>query len=73
MPFASNLHESAYASGVHLIALTVLQLAIMIVGPIALVWWKRRRWRVSGWVVLVGATTFIASQVVHIPLNLALT
>lgn len=53
--------------------LLVLQAMTVIVGPILLGWWLRRRfdvpWQIWGW----GALAFVGSQVVRIPLLVALT
>jgi Raf kinase inhibitor-like YbhB/YbcL family protein len=54
-----------------LLAILLLQLPLMLVVPLLLGRWVRRRFDV-GWAVFgVGALTFVASQVVHIPLNWA--
>jgi ABC-2 type transport system ATP-binding protein len=50
----------------------VAQVLLTLVGPAILARILRRRLGVRGHVVLWGALTFIASQVVHIPLNVAL-
>ena len=50
----------------------VAQVLLTLVGPAVLARVLRRRLGVRGHVVLWGALTFIASQVVHIPLNVAL-
>jgi hypothetical protein len=50
----------------------LLQLPLMLLLPIVAGWWIRRRYAVS-WVIFgMGALTFIASQVVHLPVNWAL-
>jgi uncharacterized membrane protein YhfC len=50
----------------------LIQLPLMLVFPIGLGWWIRRRYG-PGWGIFVaGALTFVASQVVHLPLNWAL-
>jgi len=51
----------------------IVEILFAISFPIALGWWIQRRWQTSWKLFLVGAATFIASQVVHIPLNLGLT
>jgi uncharacterized membrane protein YhfC len=50
-----------------------LEIAIMIGFPIALWFALRRRLGVTWGLILAGAVTFVASQVVHIPLLLGLT
>ncbi len=50
----------------------LVQMPLMIVFPLVLGWWIRRRYGVGWGVFGIGALTFIASQVVHIPLNYAL-
>jgi ABC-2 type transport system ATP-binding protein len=50
----------------------VAQVLLTLAGPAVLARILRRRLGVRGHVVLWGALTFIASQVVHIPLNVAL-
>lgn len=50
----------------------LVQMPLMIVFPVALGWWIRRRYHVGWGVFGIGALTFIASQVVHLPLNYAL-
>lgn len=55
-----------------LLATVFIQLPLMLVLPIVLGWWIRRRYG-PGWGIFVaGALTFVASQVVHLPLNWAL-
>ncbi len=49
-----------------------IQLPLMILFPLALGWWIRRRYGMSWGLFGAGALTFIASQVVHLPLNYAL-
>jgi uncharacterized membrane protein YhfC len=55
-----------------LVAAFAVQYPLMLVMPILLGWWLRRRYGVSWAIFGVGALTFIASQVVHLPLNWAL-
>jgi len=55
-----------------LVASVVVQYPLMIVFPLVLGWWIHRRYRVGWGVFLAGAATFVASQVVHLPLNWAL-
>lgn len=50
----------------------LVQMPLMIGFPLALGWWIRRRFGIGWGVFGVGALTFIASQVVHLPLNYAL-
>jgi uncharacterized membrane protein YhfC len=56
-----------------LTAAYVLSFVAMIVLPILLGFWLVRRFRLSWKLLLAGALTFIASQVLHIPLVLGLT
>jgi len=51
----------------------LLELLIMIGTPLALGVWLRKKWGLPWALFLIGAVTFIASQVVHIPLNAGLT
>jgi uncharacterized membrane protein YhfC len=55
-----------------LVALVVVQLPLMLVLPIVVGWWVRRRYGIGWRVYLAGGLTFVASQVVHLPLNYAL-
>jgi uncharacterized membrane protein YhfC len=50
----------------------LVQYPLMIVFPILLGWWLRRRFGVGWSIFLIGAATLILSQVVHLPLNYAL-
>ncbi len=50
----------------------LVQMPLMIGFPLVLGWWIRRRYGIGWGVFGIGALTFIASQVVHIPLNYAL-
>ena len=50
----------------------LVQMPLMIGFPLLLGWWIRRRFGIGWGVFGIGALTFIASQVVHIPLNYAL-
>ena len=50
----------------------LVQMPLMILFPLALGWWIRRKYGIGWGVFGIGALTFIASQVVHIPLNYAL-
>jgi uncharacterized membrane protein YhfC len=50
----------------------VIQLPLMVAVPLLIGWWLRRRYGVSWRVYLAGGLVFIASQVVHLPLNSAL-
>ncbi len=54
------------------LASALVQYPLMILLPILLGWWLRRRYRVGWGVFLAGAGTFIFSQIVHLPLNYAL-
>ena len=51
----------------------VIELVIMFGAPVACGWFIGRRWALSWRLFWVGAVTFIASQVLHIPLNAGLT
>lgn len=56
-----------------LIALIILEIVIVLTVPFLLGAYLRR-WHGTSWVLFgIGAVTFIASQVVHIPLNYGLT
>ncbi len=55
-----------------ILATILIQLPLMILLPLALGWWIRRRYGMSWGLFGAGALTFIASQVVHLPLNYAL-
>ncbi len=48
------------------------QAPLMLLFPLLLGWWIRRRFGIGWGVFGIGAATFIASQVVHLPLNYAL-
>ncbi len=48
------------------------QMPLMLLFPLLLGWWIRRRFGIGWGVFGIGALTFIASQVVHLPLNYAL-
>ena len=50
----------------------LVQMPLMILFPILLGWWIRRKYGIGWGVFGIGAATFVASQVVHIPLNYAL-
>jgi uncharacterized membrane protein YhfC len=50
----------------------VVQMPLMVAAPLLIGWWLRRRYGVSWRIYLAGGLTFIASQVVHLPLNWAL-
>lgn len=50
----------------------LVQMPLMLLFPLALGWWLRRRFGIGWGVFGIGALTFIASQVVHLPLNYAL-
>lgn len=50
----------------------LVQLPLMLLLPLFIGWWLRRRYG-AGWALFgIGALTFIASQVVHLPVNWAL-
>ncbi len=50
----------------------VVQLPLMLALPILVGWWIRRHFGVAWRIYLAGGATFVASQVVHLPLNYAL-
>ena len=50
----------------------LVQYPLMLLFPLLLGWWLRRRYGVRWGLFGAGALTFIASQVVHLPLNWAL-
>ena len=50
-----------------------IELVLMFATPVVLGVLLRRRWALPWRLLLIGAATFIASQVVHIPLNAGLT
>ena len=55
-----------------LLSSMLVQLPLMLLFPLAVGWWIRRRYGV-GWAVFgAGTLTFIVSQAVHLPLNWAL-
>ncbi len=56
----------------YVLAAALVQYPLMILLPLFLGWWIRRRYRVGWGIFLAGAGTFIFSQVVHLPLNWAL-
>jgi uncharacterized membrane protein YhfC/ABC-type transport system involved in multi-copper enzyme maturation permease subunit len=47
----------------------IISIALSILIPVTLAVLLRRRWRVSWFLFAVGSLTFIASQIVHLPLN----
>ncbi len=51
----------------------VIELALMFATPVILGVLLQRRWALPWKLLLIGAATFIASQVVHLPLNAGLT
>jgi uncharacterized membrane protein YhfC len=55
-----------------LLSSVLIQYPLMILFPLALGWWIRRRYRVGWGIFWAGAATFILSQIVHLPLNWAL-
>lgn len=55
-----------------LLTALLFQYPLMILFPILLGWWIRRRFGVSWSIYFIGAATFILSQIVHLPLNWAL-
>ena len=55
-----------------LIVAFLVQYPLMLLFPLLLGWWLRRRYGVGWGLFGAGALTFIASQVVHLPLNWAL-
>jgi len=55
-----------------LLSSVLIQIPLMLLFPLALGWWIRRKYGVGWGVFAAGAVTFVASQVVHLPLNYAL-
>lgn len=55
-----------------LLATFLVQMPLMIAFPLVLGWWIRRKYGIRWGVFGIGAATFVASQVVHLPLNYAL-
>ena len=55
-----------------ILAAVLVQFPIMIIFPLALGWWIHRRYGIRWGIFGAGVLTFIASQVVHLPLNYAL-
>ena len=55
-----------------LLSSVLIQYPLMILFPLALGWWIRRRYGVGWGIFWAGAATFILSQIVHLPLNWAL-
>lgn len=55
-----------------LLSSLLVQAPLMLIFPLGLGWWIRRRHGIGWGVFGVGALTFVASQVVHLPLNYAL-
>jgi len=51
----------------------LIEIAVMLGAPVALGVFLWRRWRLPWMLFFAGAVTFIASQVVHLPLNYGLT
>jgi uncharacterized membrane protein YhfC len=56
-----------------LIPAFVVEIVVMLVAPLVLGLFLWRRWRLPWILFVAGAATFIASQVVHLPLNYGLT
>jgi uncharacterized membrane protein YhfC len=57
---------------ISVLAIFLIQLPLMMLLPLLVGWFIRRRYGVGWGVFALGAATFVASQVVHIPLNMAL-
>jgi uncharacterized membrane protein YhfC len=55
-----------------LVVAFLVQYPLMLLFPLLLGWWLRRRYGVGWGLFGAGALTFIASQVMHLPLNWAL-
>ncbi len=55
-----------------LLSTALIQLPLMLIFPLALGWWIRRRYGPGWGIFAAGALTFVLSQVVHLPLNYAL-
>jgi uncharacterized membrane protein YhfC len=72
-PLASPPPAAAPAISIPLLLSSLLiQLPLMIAFPIVLGGWIRRRYRVGWGIFWAGALTFVAAQIVHLPLNYAL-
>lgn len=72
-PAAETANNTQPPINVPLLLTTFLiQMPLMLVFPLALGWWIRRRFGVGWGVFGSGAATFVASQVIHLPLNYAL-
>lgn len=56
-----------------LIVAFIVEIVLMLGAPLALGVWLRKKWGLPWTLFLIGAVAFIASQVVHIPLNAGLT
>lgn len=56
-----------------MLLLYTLSISLIILLPLAAAVWLRRRFVVPWWLFLVGAATFIGSQLYHLPLNNWLT
>ncbi|MGQ9786107.1 MAG: YhfC family glutamic-type intramembrane protease [Anaerolineae bacterium] len=55
-----------------IVLILAVQLPLMLMLPILVGWWIRRRYGVGWRLYLMGGLTFIISQVVHLPINYAL-
>ncbi|MGC8878188.1 MAG: YhfC family glutamic-type intramembrane protease [Anaerolineae bacterium] len=49
----------------------MVQLPLMLVLPVLVGWWIRRRYSVGWRIYWIGGVTFVISQVVHLPINYA--
>lgn len=56
-----------------LIAAVIFEVLLMVALPVALAFVLRRRWGLPWMILIGGVVAFIASQVVHLPLNAGLT
>ena len=55
-----------------LLSTALIQLPLMLIFPLALGWWIKRRYGPGWGIFAAGALTFVLAQVVHLPLNYAL-
>jgi uncharacterized membrane protein YhfC len=56
-----------------LFVMILFELTVMLGAPVVLVWYLHRRYGALRPLVVAGAVAFVASQVVHLPLNVGLT
>jgi uncharacterized membrane protein YhfC len=55
-----------------LLSSVLIQYPLMILFPLVLGWWIRRRYGIGWGIFWAGAATFVLSQIIHLPLNWAL-